>query len=325
MAAEAGGTGTAPPVLSGLTSNPSSVTVTEGKPLTIQAVGNDPDGDTLAYNWTATGGTLNTTAGQLVYWIPPSTAGTYAVSVVVTDSRGASTSGSVNVVVSPQGTAVVSPGTPAPTPSATPSATPVSQYVVNAQTNVFVWDWRRFAVDVRGFGDTTVTCDALNAPYDAVIIEYESLVSRQIAIVRRGQAVDLDLRGAAWVYCIGSAPATGSVTFVARGRRLTVPVRQVSEFNTGLRIDAPTNVRLKVRGGNALNDARNKTRFFHMIAVSVSPTAIRYKVLRPGDRVPHSQGTTNVFVGFTDTSDGLGDNAGNWSIEGLPDGDADDE
>lgn len=308
-----------PPVINALTANPTSITVTSGQPLTMQAVASDPDGETIAYNWTATGGTLNTTTGQLVYWVPPVTPGTYAVSVVVTDGRGASTSGSVNIMVNASGTAVVSPHTGSPAPSPTPTPAPVTQYTLNPRTNVFTWDWTRSAVDVRGWGTTVVTVQQLNAPYQSVICEYEGVLSRQIAVIRTGQPLELNFRGTAWVYVVGPSAVSGTVTFNSQGRSQTVPLTQAVPLTGGLAVSAPPGTNLEVRGGTALNDTDDGIPFFHMLAVSVSANAIRHQVLRQGDQVMRPEAGGTVTVGFTDTVDGLGDNSGSWTIEAIPD------
>lgn len=319
---EGGGGGGAPagpnraPVIGALTANPTSITVTEGRPITLQAVATDPEGETLAYNWTATGGTLNSTTGQLVYWVPPSTPGTYAVSLLVTDGRGASTAGSVNIVVNEQGQAIVGPSA-APTPAPTPSPSPLSVFTVSARTHVFAWQWQRQAIDVRNWGETRVTLESINAPYRSVIIEYEGLLSRQIAIVRAGQTLTLNFRGAAWAYCVGASPVQGRLVMEGAGdRSQVVVVDQVAPLTGGLTIGAPADTDLLVRGGQAFNDTRPRIPFFHMLAVSVSPGLVQYKVLRRGDRIPENAGTT--YVGFTDTTDGLGDNQGSWTIEAVP-------
>lgn len=317
-----GGGGTAgnrPPVIGALTANPTSITVTEGRPITLQGVASDPEGDTIAYNWTTTGGTLNSTTGQLVYWVPPTTPGTYVVSLLVTDSRGASTSGSLNIVVNEQGQAVVGPSA-APTPVPTPSPSPVNTYRVNARTNVFAWQWQRQTIDVVDWGETAVTLESINAPYRSVIIEYEGLLSRQIAIIPVGRTLTLNFRGSAWAYCVGPSPVQGRLSLVSPGNpSQVVAVDQIAPLSGGLALSAPTNTNLLVHGGQAFVNTQPRVPFFHMLAVTVTPALVRYKVLRRGDRVPENDGTT--YVGFTDTTDGLADNEGSWTIEAVPERD----
>lgn len=313
-----GSNGIQPPVINALTTNPSSVTVTNGQPLTMQVAASDPNGEALSFNWSATGGTLNSTTGQLIYWVPPSTPGLYSVSVVVTDAHGASTSGSVNVTVNGQGQAVVAPSAPTAPPVPTPAVRPVSAYTVNAQTNVFTWQWQRETIDVRGWGPTQVTLQSINAPYNSVVIEYESVLSRQIAIVSVDHPVVLDLRGSAWAYCVGSAPVSGTLTLSNGSRSQIVTIDQVAPVSGGQAVSTPPHSQLICRGGEAFNDAATRTPFYQLLAVTLGPDAVRYKVLRPGDRVPASQNGSTTYVGFTDTSDGVSDNAGNWQIEAEP-------
>ena len=51
-----------PPVVTSLTSSPSNVAPEESS--TITCVANDPDGDTLAYTWPASGGTISGVGGD---------------------------------------------------------------------------------------------------------------------------------------------------------------------------------------------------------------------------------------------------------------------
>ncbi len=56
----------------------------------ITCIAQDPDGDQLNFNWTATGGNF-TGSGPTVVWNAPPNYGTYIVTVVVDDGKGAST------------------------------------------------------------------------------------------------------------------------------------------------------------------------------------------------------------------------------------------
>jgi len=48
----------------------------------------DPDGDSLTYNWTVTGGAIDNAHAQNINWTTPSTCGSYKVSVTVSDGKG---------------------------------------------------------------------------------------------------------------------------------------------------------------------------------------------------------------------------------------------
>lgn len=85
-----------PVITSGPTANPS--TINTGQTSTISVTASDPDNDTLTYTWTKTGGTITGTGSSVTY-TAPNTADTYTITVVVSDEKGGSVSGNVNVVV----------------------------------------------------------------------------------------------------------------------------------------------------------------------------------------------------------------------------------
>jgi hypothetical protein len=60
----------------------------------IQCFAEDPDGDSLSYLWRATGGKI-TGEGNKVSWTAPGVNGDYAVTLVVTDGRGATAEASI--------------------------------------------------------------------------------------------------------------------------------------------------------------------------------------------------------------------------------------
>ena len=55
---------------------------------TISASASDPDGDTLSYLWSVTGGSLDSSTGNPVKWTMPATAGDYQVTVQIDDGNG---------------------------------------------------------------------------------------------------------------------------------------------------------------------------------------------------------------------------------------------
>ena len=77
------------PVITGLSADPTSVG--SGGRLTVSAVAEDSDGDTLAYKWEADGGTL-TGVGSSVTWVAPEVGPgektDYAITLTVDDGRG---------------------------------------------------------------------------------------------------------------------------------------------------------------------------------------------------------------------------------------------
>ena len=122
--ARAGSSDARNPVIQAFTANPSNL-VPAGQPITFQVVAHDPADQPMQFNWSATGGTLSTTSGQLVVWTPPEKAGTYTVSTMISNARGGATSGHQNLVVQADGSAkLTAEPAKAPTPAAPPSAAP---------------------------------------------------------------------------------------------------------------------------------------------------------------------------------------------------------
>jgi len=90
-----------PPVAS-CSANPSQVFADSGDTVAVRADATDPDNDTLAYAWTASGGSINGTGSQ-VRWNPAGVAlGSYSVTARVDDGRGGTTSCSAEIVVAPR-------------------------------------------------------------------------------------------------------------------------------------------------------------------------------------------------------------------------------
>jgi len=105
------------PVITGLTAHPS--TLAPGGTTGMTCVASDPDGDSITYAWSADDGTVSG-VGSEVNWVAPSEAGTYAITVTVSDGKDGSASETCNVVV----TAATPTPSPAPTPTPTPMPTP---------------------------------------------------------------------------------------------------------------------------------------------------------------------------------------------------------
>jgi hypothetical protein len=84
------------PLISSLTATPA--TLVTGGNSTIRCTASDPDGDTLAYSWTYTGGSISGT-GSTITWTAPSTAGTYTVTVIVSDGKGGNVTRNVSITV----------------------------------------------------------------------------------------------------------------------------------------------------------------------------------------------------------------------------------
>jgi len=85
-----------PPVISRLTTDCPRVRPT--RTAIIECIVQDPDGDELAYIWTAYSGTI-LGEGPTVSWIAPNEYGTYTITVTVTDGEGGEVSESISIIV----------------------------------------------------------------------------------------------------------------------------------------------------------------------------------------------------------------------------------
>ena len=85
-----------PPVVSAL--HPEKDWVAPSGKCILVCVASDADGDSLTFTWSATGGSFSGT-GSVVIWLAPDTPGTYAITVTVTDGKGAETPKQLSVDV----------------------------------------------------------------------------------------------------------------------------------------------------------------------------------------------------------------------------------
>jgi hypothetical protein len=93
------------PAISSLTATPASVVT--GANSTIRCTASDPDGDALTYSWTITGGSISGT-GSTVTWTAPSTAGTFYITVIVSDGKGGTATRSVSITATNRNPAISS-------------------------------------------------------------------------------------------------------------------------------------------------------------------------------------------------------------------------
>jgi hypothetical protein len=77
------------PVIESLTAQRTKANRAEA--IVIECLASDADGDSLAYTWSATGGSFYG-AGSITAWLAPTELGSYTISVSVTDGRGGETS-----------------------------------------------------------------------------------------------------------------------------------------------------------------------------------------------------------------------------------------
>ena len=86
-----------PPLIQGLTADPQDVGPAGSSAVTCDA--SDPDGDSLTYQWSASGGTT-TGAGSAITWTAPDSTGSYTITCTANDGHGGTASETVTVYVS---------------------------------------------------------------------------------------------------------------------------------------------------------------------------------------------------------------------------------
>ncbi len=84
------------PAIIGLEADPVKSIPSESCQIVCNA--SDADGDELSYNWSASGGVI-TGAGDTIAWTAPDSAGSYNVTVIVTDGRGGEATDYVTIEV----------------------------------------------------------------------------------------------------------------------------------------------------------------------------------------------------------------------------------
>lgn len=133
----------APPTISSLAADPARVAAGGVTSLSVSAT--DPDGDVLAYEWSAPTGTLSDGAGAAVTWTAPASDGVYLLTVLATDGQGASATGTLAVLVFTE-----PPADPANSPPTISAMTPAS------------------GADVAPSGTTTATVTAADPDGDSL-------------------------------------------------------------------------------------------------------------------------------------------------------------
>jgi len=66
----------------------SSATIKTGEQYDVTGNASDPDGDSLTYKWTASGGAINNDAANPMKWTAPAAAGSYTITLKITDGKG---------------------------------------------------------------------------------------------------------------------------------------------------------------------------------------------------------------------------------------------
>ena len=99
------------PIIHQFNSTPTQV-VKKDDIITFKVVASDADNDVLKYIWSSTKGTLTSTQGEIVSWMPQKSdgsieTGTAVISVMVSDNKGGTDTSSVNIMIDQSGSAKV--------------------------------------------------------------------------------------------------------------------------------------------------------------------------------------------------------------------------
>ena len=164
----------APQITAGPTATPATITEVQTSSLTVTAT--DADGDPLTYSWVASGGSISG-SGATVTFTPPdvSSATSFRIDLQVTDGRGGSATGFVNVSVNPDTRPVLRSVTPgAVSPGMASRVRITGANFVNGMS-VFVSGQRGSGVVVESATSMTVMVPSLPAGiYDVAIVNTSS-------------------------------------------------------------------------------------------------------------------------------------------------------
>ncbi len=104
----------------------------------ISANATDPEGTSLTYKWTVSGGTLNNDSAQTIKWNTPSKSGDYEIKLAVKDKSGAEATKTISVYVGdlnpPETTSQTSPPTTTTTTTEPPAMTTTTEPVSTTTT-----------------------------------------------------------------------------------------------------------------------------------------------------------------------------------------------
>jgi len=231
--------GNQPPVVTSFTAELAKVD--RGGTSTITCVATDPDGDTLSYIWSATGGTI-TGKGNIITWKAPDADGEFVISLTVDDGKGGTIQKQLTIIAgTPQMTMVLSP-LPGESGSAYFSGDLVPSWLVgdNAANNgvraFFSFDITGFAqADIKEAKLTFTTKETIGSPWTISGFMYVEQVDYG---ERYLQGVDFNLQGYELAKSSSSAPGAIDVRLPI-ARQLEPPAKHRLQIR--LRLGQPTN------------------------------------------------------------------------------------
>ena len=132
--------------------DPSATSVALEGSCTVSCVASDADGDSLTYDWTATGGTI-TGAGSTITWIAPAAGGSYTITVTVSDGKGGTASDSCTISVA-NASPEISSLDPSATSVALEGSCTISCVASDADGDSLTYDWTATGGTITGAGST---------------------------------------------------------------------------------------------------------------------------------------------------------------------------
>jgi hypothetical protein len=139
-----------PPEISSLAPSATSVAL-EGS-CTVSCTASDADGDTLTYDWAATGGAI-TGEGSTITWMAPAAEGSYSITVSVSDGKGGTASDSCTISVA-NAPPEISSLDPSATSVAIEGSCTVSCTASDADGDTLTYDWAATGGAITGEGST---------------------------------------------------------------------------------------------------------------------------------------------------------------------------
>ena len=177
----------------------SSATIEINKIYDVTASATDPDGDSLTYKWTVSGGAINNDAANPMKWTAPNAAGDYTITVKVTDGKGGEATKSKTV----------SAGVPAPIEANVNINvdTSISGYIIvdfaaypgNYSTFVGDYDTNKqikayLSFNINGISSlaiATIKDASLSMPVDAIIQHPELMPNVHVRVFDYGSSLEL--------------------------------------------------------------------------------------------------------------------------------------
>ena len=118
----------------------------------LTCIASAQDGDTLTYEWGATGGSFSTTAGQVMDWIAPGRTGDYTVTVTVHNPAGEVSTKSAVITVAENRPPVIASLTATSNPVPMGESTTVTCIATDPDGDPVTYSWRTDGGELSGVG-----------------------------------------------------------------------------------------------------------------------------------------------------------------------------